>query len=90
MDDPLKRKLAAILHADVVGYSRLTGEDEEGTYRLVRSGLDLFAESIQSHNGTVANYAGDTAVAMFESFNGGWDNCINELSAYLKELVNAG
>ena len=63
MDDPLKRKLAAILHADVVGYSRLTGEDEEGTYRLVRSGLDLFAESIQSHNGTVANYAGDAVLA---------------------------
>jgi TolB-like protein/class 3 adenylate cyclase len=65
MDDPLKRKLAAILHADVVGYSRLTGEDEEGTYRLVRSGLDLFAESIQSHNGTVANYAGDAVLAEF-------------------------
>jgi adenylate cyclase len=65
MDDRLKHKLAAILHADVVGYSRLTGEDEEGTYRLVRSGLDLFSESIQSHNGTVANYAGDAVLAEF-------------------------
>ncbi len=64
-DDRLKRKLAAILHADVVGYSRLTGEDEEGTYRLVRSCLDLFSESIQSHNGTVVNYAGDAVLAEF-------------------------
>ena len=30
-----KRKLAAILHADVVGYSRLTGEDEAGTHQAL-------------------------------------------------------
>jgi adenylate cyclase len=64
-DDQLKRKLAAILHADVVGYSRLTGEDEEGTYRLVRDRLDLISENIQSHNGTVINYAGDAVLADF-------------------------
>ena len=40
------------------------------------------------HSG-ISNYEGDTAVAMFESFNGGWDNCINQLTTYLKELVNA-
>lgn len=51
----------------------------------VNGGTKLYLE----HSG-ISNYAGDTAVAMFESFNGGWDNCINELSAYLKELVNAG
>jgi adenylate cyclase len=31
----LERKLAAILYADVAGYSRLTGEDEEGTHRIL-------------------------------------------------------
>ena len=41
------------------------------------------------HSG-ISNYTGDTAVAMFENFNGGWDNCINELNSYLKDLVNAG
>ena len=41
------------------------------------------------HSG-ISNYAGETSVAMFDSFNGGWDNCINELSNYLKEHVNAG
>ncbi|MBC3845410.1 SRPBCC domain-containing protein [Winogradskyella echinorum] len=40
------------------------------------------------HSG-IENYVGDTAIAMFESFNGGWDNCINGLSTYLKEEVNA-
>lgn len=36
------------------------------------------------HSG-VLNYQGDTAVAMFESFNGGWDNCITGLTEYLKK-----
>ena len=49
------------------------------------NGTKLYLE----HSG-ISNYAGDTVVAMFESFNGGWDNCINQLTAYLKELVNAG
>ncbi len=64
-DDRLKRKLTAIFFTDVVGYSRLTGEDEEGTYRLVRDRLDLISESIQSHNGAVINYAGDAILADF-------------------------
>ena len=42
-----------------------------------------------THSG-ISNYAGETAVAMFESFNGGWDNCISGLTSYLKEEVNAG
>jgi uncharacterized protein YndB with AHSA1/START domain len=41
------------------------------------------------HSG-ISNYAGETAVAMFESFNGGWDNCISGLTGYLKETVHAG
>lgn len=41
------------------------------------------------HSG-ISNYTGDTAIAMFESFNGGWDNCIDGLLTYLKDEVNAG
>ncbi|WP_298530969.1 SRPBCC domain-containing protein [uncultured Algibacter sp.] len=41
------------------------------------------------HSG-ITNYAGETAITMFESFNGGWDNCISGLTSYLKEEVNAG
>jgi adenylate cyclase len=61
----LKHKLAAIFYADAVGYSRLTGEDEEGTYRRLRTYLDLISKSIQSHNGVVVNYAGDAVLADF-------------------------
>jgi TolB-like protein/class 3 adenylate cyclase/cytochrome c-type biogenesis protein CcmH/NrfG len=64
-NDRLKRKLAAILHADIVGFSRLSGEDEEGTYRKLRTHLDFFAETIQSHNGCVVNTAGDAVLAEF-------------------------
>ena len=51
----------------------------------VENGTKLYLE----HSG-ISNFAGETAIAMFDSFNGGWDNCINELSNYLKEIVNAG
>ncbi len=64
-NDRLKRKLAAILHADIVGFSRLSSEDEEGTYRTLRGHLDFFAETIQSHNGSVVNTAGDAILAEF-------------------------
>lgn len=64
-NDLLKRKLAAILYADVVGFSRLSNEDEEGTYRKLRDRLDLFAEIIGLHNGSVVNTAGDAVLAEF-------------------------
>ncbi len=41
------------------------------------------------HSG-ISNYPGDTAVNMFNSFNGGWDNCVSELKEYLKQIVHAG
>ncbi|WP_203256015.1 SRPBCC family protein [Hyunsoonleella ulvae] len=41
------------------------------------------------HSG-ISNYAGETAIAMFQNFNGGWDNCISGLTSYLKNEVNAG
>jgi adenylate cyclase len=37
----LPHKLAAIFYADVAGYSRLTGEDEEGTHRTLSAYLDV-------------------------------------------------
>lgn len=63
--EPLERKLAAILYADVAGYSRLTGEDEEGTHRALRSYLDLISSSIRDHSGRVVHYAGDAVLADF-------------------------
>ena len=49
MRDRLPRKLAAILYADVAGYSRLTGEDEEGTHRKLSEYLDLITGVIEQH-----------------------------------------
>ncbi len=61
----LPRKLAAILYADVAGYSRLTGDDEEGTHRRLSAYLDLVSGYIRSHGGSVVHYAGDAVLAEF-------------------------
>ncbi len=65
MTESLPRKLAAILYADVAGYSLLTGEDEEGTHRKLSGYLDLISNSIKDHNGNVVHYAGDAVLADF-------------------------
>ncbi|HMB62863.1 MAG TPA: SRPBCC domain-containing protein [Eudoraea sp.] len=49
------------------------------------TGTKLFLE----HSG-ISNYEGESAVAMFGSFDKGWDHCITELSGYLKQAVHAG
>ena len=64
MEDRLPRRLAAILYADVAGYSRLTGEDEDATHRRLREYLDLIAEDIASHRGQTVHYAGDKIVGI--------------------------
>jgi len=67
MEKRLSRKLAAIFYADVAGYSRLTGEDEEGTHQRLSSYLDLISQSIRNHNGKVIHYAGDAILADFKT-----------------------
>src|ERR671927_1322562 len=62
------RKLAAILVADVVGYSRLTGADEDrilARLRALRS--DLIDPTIAVHRGRVAKRTGDGAIVEFRS-----------------------
>ena len=65
--DRLPRKLVAILYADVAGYSRLTGEDEDATHRALSEYLDLIASTIESHRGQVMHYAGDAVLAKFDA-----------------------
>ena len=67
MEDRLPRKLAAILYADVAGYSRLTGEDEDATHRALSEYLDLISTTIESHGGQVMHYAGDAVLAKFDA-----------------------
>lgn len=63
----LDRKLAAILYADVAGYSRLTGEDEDATHRALSEYLDLISKTIEEHRGQVMHYAGDAVLAKFDA-----------------------
>ena len=63
----LRRKLAAVFFADVEGYCRLTGLDEEGTYLTVVAYLKMIAKQIESHNGTVGHYSGDAVLADFDA-----------------------
>jgi TolB-like protein len=65
--DRLPRKLAAILYADVAGYSRLTGNDEDATHRTLSGHLDSIAATIDKHGGRVMHYAGDAVLAMFDA-----------------------
>jgi class 3 adenylate cyclase len=62
-----KRKLAAILSADVAGYSRLMGEDEHATVHRLTAYRAVFADSITQHAGRVVDTAGDSALAEFAS-----------------------
>jgi adenylate cyclase len=65
--DSLKRKLTAILYCDVAGYSRLTGNDEEGTHRRVMQVLDFSSEQITHSGGVVLRFAGDAILSEFSS-----------------------
>jgi adenylate cyclase len=63
----LERKLTAILCADVYGYSRLMGEDEEGTLRTLSACRKLTDSLIERHHGRFVNSAGDSVLAEFAS-----------------------
>ncbi len=62
-----KRKLAAILHADVVGFSRLMGEDEAGTHRALGDLRGAVDPLIAAHDGRIVGTAGDSLLADFAS-----------------------
>ena len=62
-----KRKLTAILSADVEGYSRLMGEDEETTVRTLTTYREVLTTLIQQHNGRVIDSPGDNLLAEFAS-----------------------
>ncbi len=62
------RRLAAIVAADIAGYSRLIGQDEEGTLRALREHrAELIDPLIERHGGRIANTAGDSLLLEFPS-----------------------
>jgi adenylate cyclase len=62
-----KRKLAAILHADVVGFSRLMGEDETGTHQALGRLRRAVDPLIATRGGRIVGTAGDSLLADFPS-----------------------
>ena len=62
-----KRKLIAILSADVEGYSLLMGEDEDATIRTLTTYRELMSTIIQKHRGRVVDSPGDNLLAEFGS-----------------------
>ena len=66
--DPIERRLTAILAADVAGYSRLTGLDEEGTHVQLQAHLRALVDpKIAEHRGRVVKNTGDGMLAEFSS-----------------------
>lgn len=66
-DTSVKRKLTAVLYADIAGYSRLSRRDENNTHREVMALLDQASGEISAGGGRVLRYAGDAILAAFDS-----------------------
>src|SRR5215467_8071795 len=65
--EPMERKLVAIVCADVAGYSRLMGQDEEATLATLTAYRKIIDSMIERHRGRFVNSAGDSVLAEFAS-----------------------
>ncbi len=66
-NDTSARRLAAVLHADVVGFSRLMAQDESGTHARLVAHRDLLYDALRARGGRVVGTAGDAVLAVFDS-----------------------
>jgi len=66
-DQNVQRKLAAIFHSDVVGYSKLMGDDEVATVHTISEYRDVMAKLIRQYRGRVVDTSGDNVLAEFSS-----------------------
>ena len=74
----MERKLAAILAADVVGYSRLMGDDEEGTLTALKACHDRVVDpAIARYKGRVVKLMGDGLLAEFSSAGGAVESAVD-------------
>lgn len=64
---PLGRKLAAIMSADVEGYSRLMGDDEVATVHAITQYREVIASAVAGYGGRVVDAPGDNVLAEFAS-----------------------
>jgi adenylate cyclase len=63
--EPLPRKLAVIMHADIAGYTLLFERDEDSAHRLVTESFDVLADTVERYGGTVLEKRGDALLAEF-------------------------
>ena len=66
-DEDFKRKLTAILSADVEGYSRLMAENEAATVKTLATYREVITSLIKQHRGRVVDSPGDNILAEFSS-----------------------
>ena len=64
---PVERRLAAILNADVVGYTRLMADDEVATLETLNAYRGVLAGLVRQHGGRVVDMVGDNLLAEFPS-----------------------
>ena len=70
-EPPDRRKLVAILYADMMGYSRLIGLDDEGTLQRLRAlRQNLIDPAIAEHGGRIIQTGGDSVLIVFDSIDG--------------------
>src|SRR4029453_16894360 len=67
MSESQQRRLAAILAADIAGYSALMGADEEATVRDLKAHQAVILPMIRDHGGRIIDTAGDGILAEFAS-----------------------
>ena len=88
----MEHQLAAILYADVAGYSRLTGLDEEATHRKLDAGLNLLTDVVAEYGGRKIHEAGDAILAEFQSVTAAVESAIDfqrQMSTRNEELAKA-
>jgi class 3 adenylate cyclase len=68
IDEPgIKRRISAILFADIANYTRLMGEDEVGTWRAAKPVIRNMNEMARQHQGRVLQVRGDGLFLLFDS-----------------------
>lgn len=70
VDPGAKLRLAAVLAADVVGYTRLMADDEAATMEALETARDVFRENVSANSGRIVDTAGDSVLAMFDNAAG--------------------
>lgn len=89
MTQDRSRRLAAIWFADIAGFTRLSGHDEDAALALVEELQALAAPLIEAHGGRLVKFVGDAVLATFESTDGAVRSGLELQKAFAaSEIVN--